>query len=118
MRNILDKLRAVGFSSANWKELGQRLTPTADLDAIESDCQTVESRMGKVVDEWKRNGDQPSWKTLAEAVSLCNGGGQNVKTNLLRKVGIGMLGSSPVNRLSFKAVHINKVSHISSLFTG
>ena len=53
--------------------------------------------MGKVVDEWKRNGDQPSWETLAEAVSLCSGGGQNVKTNLLREVGIGMLGSSPVN---------------------
>ena len=103
VRNILDRLRAVCFSSANWRELGQRLTPTADLDAIEKDHQTSESRMGKVVDEWKRNGDQPSWKTLAEAVSLCSGGGQHVKTHLLREVGIGMLGSSPVNCFSLKA---------------
>ena len=103
VRNILDGLRAVRFSSANWRELGQRLTPTADLDAIEKDHQTSDSRMDKVVDEWKRNGNQPSWETLADAVSLCSGGGQHVMTRLLREVGIGMLGSSPVNCFSLKA---------------
>ena len=91
VRNILDKLRVVGFSSANWRELGQRLTPGSDFDAIEKDCPLNCHRcLEKVIDEWKRNGDGPSWETLAEAVSKCREGGVNVANDLLTKVGSGM----------------------------
>ena len=90
MRNILDKLRYVGFSSANWRELGQRLTPGSDFDAIEKDYPSDSHQcLERVIDEWKRNGDRPSWKTAAEAVSQCRGGGVNVANDLLLIVGFG-----------------------------
>ena len=92
MRNVLDKLREVGFSFANWRELGQRLTPRSDFDAIEkdypSDCHRC---LERVIDEWKRNGDRPSWEILAEAVSQCRGGGVNVANDLLVKAGLGKI---------------------------
>ena len=96
MRDILDKLHAVGFSSVDWRELGQRITPTTDLKVIEKDFHKSDRCLEEVIDEWKRKGGNPSWRTLARAVSVCQSGGPNVGIRLLEKVGVGMLFQSIV----------------------
>lgn len=89
---MLDKLRSVGFSSTHWRELGQRITPTTDVDAIEDSHPKNPHRcLEEIIDEWKRKGQSPTWETLAGAVSQCKGGGPNVGKELLIKVGVGML---------------------------
>ena len=87
-RDVLDKLRAVRFSSANWRELGQRLTPMTDFDAIEDTFPRAQRRLEEVVSEWRSKGEV-TWETLAEAVAQCDGGGPNVGRDLLEEVGIG-----------------------------
>ena len=91
---MLDKLRDAGFSAADWKELGRRLKPPVPepaLRAIEANSSKVEHCLEKVIDHWQRNGEDPSWETLAQAVAQCReGGGQNVAANLLRTVGRGL----------------------------
>ena len=74
-------LRAVEFSAAYWKALGGRLKPDLDLDAIEANYHKVEDRLEKVIDGWQRDGDNPSWETLAKAVSQCTdvGGGKKCR---------------------------------------
>ena len=86
---MLDKLHDAGFSAADWKELGRRVKPPVpepDLKRFEANNSTkVEGCLEKVIDHWKRNGEDPSWETLAQAVAQCReGGGQNVAANLLR----------------------------------
>ena len=51
-----------------------RLKPDLDLDAIEADFPRVDRRLEEVVKGWQRDGDDPSWETLAEAVSQCKDG--------------------------------------------
>ena len=87
---MLDVLRAVEFSAAYWKALGGRLKPDLDLDAIEANYHKVEDRLEKVIDGWQRDGDNPSWETLAKAVSQCTdvGGGKNVGRHILQHVGL------------------------------
>ena len=87
--NILDVLQKVQFSSAKWRPLGLRLKPDLDLDAIQANGSTVEERLEKVIDKWQRDGDRPSWSTLAEAVSRCEGGGRNVGRRILEEAGLG-----------------------------
>ena len=42
--------------------------------------------------KWKRDGDDPSWQTLAEAVSLCReGGGKNVAFMIKQETGQGVI---------------------------
>ena len=77
------------FSSSKWKPLGRRLKPDLDLDAIEANGATVQERLEKVIDMWQRDGDRPSWRTLAEAVSRCEGGGKNVGRRILEQAGLG-----------------------------
>ena len=85
-------LKSVGFSAAYWRELGRRLKPDLDLDAIEADhCRAVRC-LEEVIAKWKRDGDDPSWKTLAKAVSLCKeGGGKNVAFMVKQETGHGMI---------------------------
>lgn len=90
VRDVLDKLADVGFSAANWRELGERLIPKADFPSIEEDHQTCDKRLRAVIDEWQRKGSNPCWETLATAVAECKKyGGQNVAQKLLKSVGIG-----------------------------
>jgi ankyrin repeat protein len=86
--NVLNVLREVHFSSAHWKSLGRRLKPSLDLDAIQENNTSVEECLVKVIEQWKRDGDGPSWMTLAEAVSKCNGGGRNVAGEILIRAGL------------------------------
>ena len=68
-----------------------RLKPDLDLDAIEADFPRVDRRLEEVVKGWQRDGDDPSWETLAEAVSQCkdgDGGGKNVARNIRQSVGL------------------------------
>lgn len=87
---VVDKLHEAGFSSADWRYLGQRLTPKADLKAIGQDCSCSDDRLEKVVDEFLRDGEDLSWEALAKAVAQCRGGGQNIARKLLTSVEIGM----------------------------
>ena len=88
--NVVDKVRGAGFSAAYWRELGMRLTPMPDLDAIAADHRRASVCLEKVIDHWMRNGENVSWETLADAVTRCrDGGGQNVGNKLRRSVGIG-----------------------------
>ena len=87
---VVDKLRAAGFSAARWKELGQQLTPQADLEAIRVDYQNSHDRFEAVVNGWLRNGDNVRWEALATAVAHCKGGGRNIAQRLLTAVGIGI----------------------------
>ena len=86
--NVLDVLRTARFSSAKWRPLGLRLIPDPDLNAIQANNATVEERLEKVIDMWQRDGDKPSWETLAEAVSRCDGGGKNVGRRIQQQVGL------------------------------
>ena len=87
--NILDVLSIVGFSATHWRELGGRLKPNLDMDAIKANHNTVEECLEDVVEKWLRDGDDPSWETLAEAVTLCRkGGGKNVALKIKQEIGI------------------------------
>ena len=60
------------------------------MDAIEANHASVQRRLEDVVEKWLRDGDNPSWETLAEAVTLCReGGGKNVGLKIKQKTGIG-----------------------------
>jgi len=59
------------------------------MDAIKANHATVEECLEDVVEQWLRDGDDPSWKTLAEAVTLCRkGGGKNVALKIKQETGI------------------------------
>ena len=86
----MDVLNDVGFSAAYWRELGGRLKPCLDMDAIEADHGNVKRRLEDVVEKWQRDGDSPSWETLAEAVALCKvGGGKNLAQKIRQRAGLG-----------------------------
>ena len=87
---MVDKLHEAGFSSADWRYLGQRLTPKADLKAIGQDYFRSDHCLEAVVDEFLRKGEDLSWEALAKAVAQCRGGGRNVARKLLTSVGIGI----------------------------
>ena len=54
---VVDVLRSVGFSAAYWRELGQRLKPDIDFDAISADCShRAQDRLEAVVSSWLRDG--------------------------------------------------------------
>ena len=92
MQNILDVLKNVGFSTAYWRELGRRLKPDLDFDGIEANHRRGERCLEEVIMKWKRDGDDPSWQTLAEAVSLCReGGGKNVAFMIKQETGQGVI---------------------------
>ena len=86
----MDVLREVGFSGAHWRELGGRLKPDVDLDGIEAQHSRLERRLEEAIERWYNAGDDPSWETLADAVSKCKeGGGKNMAAKIRRKVGLG-----------------------------
>ena len=81
-KNILDVLSEVKFSSTHWRELGGRLK-AKDVDAIAYQHSNPTRCLEEVIREWQRDGDQPSWETLAMAVSLCRqGGGKNMAAKI------------------------------------
>ena len=90
MPAVLDVLREVGFSSAHWREFSRRLEPDLDLNGIEADRpQNTKRCLEEVIRRWESDGDDPSWETLADAVSKCKeGGGKNMAAKI-RKVGLG-----------------------------
>lgn len=99
-QNILDVLSEVKFSSAHWRELGGRLQ-TKDVDAIGYQHSNPTRCLEEVIKEWQRDGDQPSWETLANAVSLCRqGGGKNMAAKIREKVGTGEAVGVNVNILA------------------
>jgi hypothetical protein len=87
---VMDTLRSVGFSAAYWRELGQRLKPDFDLDAVSADNHCSQDRLEAVVSSWLRDGDLPgggAWEVLASAVERCRGGGgRNVAAKIRQKV--------------------------------
>ena len=86
----MDVLREVGFSGAHWRELGGRLKPDVDLDGIEAQHSRLERRLEEAIERWYNAGDDPSWETLADAVSKCKeGGGKNMAAKIQTKVGLG-----------------------------
>ena len=90
MQAVLDVLREIGFSRAHWRELGGRLKPDLDLDGIEAQHSRLERRLEEAIERWYNDGDDPSWETLADAVSKCKeGGGKNMAAKIRKKVGLG-----------------------------
>ena len=88
VQDVLDVLDEVGFSTSHWRELGRRLMPHLDLDAIEDQYTKLERRLEEVIKRWKHGGTDPSWQTLADAVSKCRvGGGPNMAAKILKKCG-------------------------------
>ena len=60
------------------------------MEAIEANHSKVERCLEEVVGKWQRDGDDPSWEKLAEAVALCKeGGGREVATKIRQKTGLG-----------------------------
>jgi hypothetical protein len=87
---VLDVLREADFSPLHWRSLGRRLgVRDVDLDAVDADYskEGVNRCLDKVIDFWKRNGEN-SWEKLVEAVSQCEGGGKNVAQRVRNKVGL------------------------------
>ena len=86
----MDVLREVGFSGTHWRELGGRLKPDLDLDAIEAQHSSLHRCLEELIGKWERDGDDPSWETLADAMSKCKeGGGKNMAAKIRTKVGLG-----------------------------
>ena len=82
-------LSEVKFSSAHWRELAGR-SKTKDVDAIEHKHSDPTRCLEEVIKEWQRDGDKPSWETLATAVSMCRqGGGKNMGAKIREKFGLG-----------------------------
>lgn len=89
LQEILDVLKKVKYSTAHWRELGGRLKPDLDLDAIEADY-SGKRRLEKVITRWLCDGEEPSWEKLADAVSKCEeSGGKNVAQKIRELVGLG-----------------------------
>ena len=60
------------------------------MKAIEANHFKVDRCLEEVVDNWQRDGDDPSWERLAEAVALCReGGGKNVAEKIRHGTGLG-----------------------------
>ena len=79
-------LREVQYSSAYWRELGRRLKPDLDFDAIEANHARVEARLEAVIGRWCRDGEGATWESLAQAVCQCrSGGGKNVAEKISQK---------------------------------
>lgn len=88
IQDVLDVLREVGFSAAYWRELGRRLKPDLDIDAIEANHPRVEDRLEAVVSAWLRGVDYHAgaWQGLANAVQQCrSGGGRNMAEKIRQK---------------------------------
>ena len=86
VQNVLDVLREVQYSSAYWRELGRRLKPDLDLDAIEANHARVEARLEAVIGRWCRDGEGATWEGLAQVVCQCrSGGGKNVAEKIRQK---------------------------------
>ena len=92
VQDVLNVLRAVKFSAANWRPLGRLLVPDIDLDAIEANHATVERSLEEVVSGWQRNGVN-TWEKLIDTVSQLKdeGGGRNVAQNIRRIIGLGII---------------------------
>ena len=104
----MEVLDDAGFSSAGWRELGRKLMPHADLDSIHANCSDkggTRRCLEEVIGMWKRDGDNPSWKTLAEAVSKCKEkGGKNV-AHKLREIGTAHTIAAVAGHSLFKFPH-------------
>ena len=87
--HILAVLRKVGFTSAAWWELGIELKLGLDTHAMETDHKTSYRCMLETVEIWLRNGDDPSWEALVDAVSQCGRGGKNIAAAIQREIGRG-----------------------------
>ena len=87
--HILEVLKKVGFTSAAWWELGLEVMPHFDRHAMEKDYSGSERRLVETIENWLRNGDDPSWETLVDAISRCSSGGPNVAADIRREIGLG-----------------------------
>ena len=87
--HILAVLRKVGFTSAAWWELGIELELGLDRHAMETDHKTSYRCMLETIEIWLRNGDDPSWEALADAVSQCGRGGKNIAAAIQLEIGRG-----------------------------
>ena len=88
MLAVLDVLREAEFYPRHWRTLGRRLgVKDVDLDTIDANHvkEGVERCLEETIRQWQRDGDN-TWEKLAEAVSLCEGGGGG--RNVARKVQI------------------------------
>ena len=88
--DVLDLLRSVGFSAAHWRELGQRLKPDTDLEAIAADRRLAQECLEAVISSWLRDGELDTdrggaWEVLASAVERCRGGGRNVAAKIRQR---------------------------------
>ena len=92
MQAVLDVLREAEFYPRHWRALGRRLgVNDVDLDTIDANHvkEGVERCLEETIRQWQRDGDN-TWEKLAEAVSLCEGGGGgcNVAREVRIKVGL------------------------------
>ena len=92
MKDILEKLKYVDFPFAKWRELAWQLLPNENLDTIEGRYPHPYPRLERVITLWKKKADEPSWQTLAEALSQCSGeAGVTMADDLRFEVGLGKL---------------------------
>ena len=84
------------------------------MDAIKANYSDVERRLEEVVKKWQQDGDDPSWETLARAVTFCRmGGGKNVALKIRQRSGLG----EGVAHLAVTHIHFNFYSFFSIMFT-
>ena len=66
-------LKMVFPLASEWKTLGVMLKARTEiLDNIEHDYKKAHDCLREMLSAWLKNGPQPSWQTLAEAVELFN----------------------------------------------
>ena len=88
---ILKVLKKAGFTSAAWWELGLELKLGLDKRAIEKDNNSAYECLLETIEIWLRNGEDPSWEALADAVCECEHGGKNVAASIRCEIGLGEL---------------------------
>ena len=91
VKRILKVLKKAGFTYAAWWELGLQLKLGLDKHAIEKDNSTAYECLLETIELWLRNGEDPSWEALADAVCECEHGGINVAARIRREIGLGEL---------------------------
>ena len=87
--HILEVLKKVEFTSAAWWELGLELKLGHERPITEADYSGSERRLVETIGKWLRSRVDPSWETLANAISRCSSGGPEVAARIRREIGLG-----------------------------
>ena len=70
---VLLEIQKARFPAKNWISLAIELKQGNDVDIIEANHETAESKLHALISRWVKNTSQPNqWITLVDAIGKCN----------------------------------------------